>query len=318
MSRPGAGRHGVDGRVPPSGPAASAPRRRLLAGASVLAAAAGSPCAAAAGVAEPSRSTFATSDGVHLSLLSIDAGGAGTPVLFVPGWCLPADLWLAQMRRLAADRPVHALDPRGQGESEVQDRGYGADRRADDLFEAIRRLGRPAIVVAWSLAGIELLHGLARRGEAGLAGVVLVDSSVGEGPAGRGDGVAAFRRALREDRGAALEGFARAIFRRPQPVARIEALAAAMTRVPLEASLDMLDWGLDRSRLRGAARGLRRPLLLAITAQYREQARLHAAARPATRVELFEDAGHALFDDEPERFATMLAGFAALVDRAPR
>lgn len=324
-----------------SGEPSSGTRRRLLAGACALTA---SPSAHAAGESAalrpggsaletatfdsstgslppdaplPRRSTVLTGDGVRLSMLTIDAGAeaAGVPVLFVPGWCLPADLWLPQMRRLARARPVHALDPRGQGESEVPTLGYEADRRADDLFDAIGAIGRPVIVVAWSLAGIELLHGLPRRGDTGLAGVVLVDASVGEGPAGRGEGVAAFRQSLREDRAAALSQFARALFRRPQPAARIDALAGTMARVPLEASLGMLDWGLDRARLRQAARGLRCPVLLAITPQYREQARLHAAARPATRIELFQDAGHALFDDAPERFATMLAGFAAAVDQ---
>jgi pimeloyl-ACP methyl ester carboxylesterase len=44
--------------------------------------------------------------------------------------------------------------------------------------------------------------------------------------------------------------------------------------------------------------------------QYREQARLHSEARPKTRVELFEEAGHALFVDEPERFNRVLDSFS--------
>lgn len=297
----------------PGGPVAlSQPRSPASAtpGAGGSAAAAPSPSPSLS----PLRRRHATRDGVRLSLLSAGADRPGTPVLFVPGWSMPAELWLAQMARLQDTRPVSALDPRGQGESEAPAGGYGADRRAADLFEVLAGLGRPAIVVAWSLAGIELLHGLPTHKDDAIAGVMLVDSSVGEGPAGRGDGVAAFRRRLTENRAAALAEFARAIFRRPQPPERIDALVEAMTRVPLEASLEMLDWGLPRERLRAAARGLRRPLRLAITPQYREQARLHAAARPATRVEVFEDAGHALFDDAPERFAALLARFCAEVD----
>jgi len=305
------------------------PSRRQLIGAAAIAAAAlrggrvahaqpAPPASAQPGSAspdaEPQRRQHATSDGVQLSLLSAGADRPGTPVLFVPGWSMPAELWRPQMARLQDTRPVAALDPRGHGESEAPAGGYGADRRAADLFEVLAGLARPAIVVAWSLAGIELLHGLPTHGDGAIAGVMLVDSSVGEGPAGRGDGVAAFRRRLGENRAAALADFARAIFRRPQSAARIDALVAAMSRVPLDASLEMLDWGLPRERLRATARGLRRPLRLAITPQYREQARLHAAARPATRVEVFEEAGHALFDDAPERFAALLARFCAEVD----
>lgn len=262
------------------------------------------------------RHALTTTDGVRLSMLHAAGPAAGrTPVLFVPGWCLPAELWRPQLERIAAERPAWALDPRGQGESDIPGHGYDADRRAADLFEALASLPAPAILVAWSLAGIETLHGLPRHGEGRIAGLVLVDSSLGEGPPGNGAGVAGFRAALRADRDEALTGFARAIFARPQPAARIDGLVGQMRRVPLEASLSMLDWGLPRERLRAAARGLRRPLLAAITPQYRGQARAHAAARPATRVEVFERAGHALFDDEPDRFAALLAGFAARIDR---
>jgi pimeloyl-ACP methyl ester carboxylesterase len=37
---------------------------------------------------------------------------------------------------------------------------------------------------------------------------------------------------------------------------------------------------------------------------------LHSEARPKTRVELFEEAGHALFVDEPERFNRVLDSFS--------
>lgn len=306
--------------IPAPGPLQDPTRRAMVAAAGVAVATHATAQQSALPVppaAEPPvRISRTTLDGVRLSLLSAGAALPGAPVLFVPGWSMPAELWLTQMARFDGLRPVFALDPRGHGESEAPSGGYGADRRAADLFEVLQGLGRPAIVVAWSLAGIELLHGLPTHGDAAIAGVLLVDSSLGEGPAGRGGGVAAFRSRLREDRPAALAEFARAIFRRTQPQARIDALVAAMSRVPLEGSLEMLDWGLSRDRLRAAARGLRRPLRLAITPQYREQARLHAAARPATRVEVFEDAGHALFDDAPDRFAALLATFCAEVDAA--
>ena len=256
------------------------------------------------------RSTLRTSDGVNLSLLSAGVASPATPLLFVPGWSMPADLWTPHLLHAARSRPAWALDPRGQGESEIAASGYDADRRAADLFEALAMLRRPVIVVAWSLAGIELLHGLPRNDAQQLAGVVLVDSSLGEGPASSGAGTAAFRQRLRDDRDGMLDEFARAIFRQPQPEERITQLVAAMRRVPLDASLQMLDWGLKRERLRAAARALRCPLLLAITPQYREQARLHRAARPATEVELFEDAGHALFADAPARFDALIDGFA--------
>ena len=265
---------------------------------------------------QPSRHDVLTSDGVRLSYLSCGTPSQRLPMLFVPGWCMPAELFRAHLIHFAPTRSVFALDPRGHGESDTPESGYDADRRARDLFEFIRRFKRPPIVVAWSLSGIEMLHGLHRFGPAAMSALALVDSSLGEGPAGSGDGIEAFRTQLRTDREATLAGFARAIFRTEQSDEQIDSLVRAMAHVPLEPSLSMLDYRLPREALRNAARGFNKPLLVAITPQYREQARLHREARPQTRVELFEDAGHALFADQPERFNALLESFASEVEAA--
>lgn len=256
------------------------------------------------------RRGFRTTDGVRLSWLAGGASSKLDPLLFLPGWCMPADIFMPQLKAFSSSRTVWALDPRGQGESEIAEQGYDADRRARDLFEFLGQLRRAPIVVAWSLAGIEMLHGLKRFGDTRLKALVLVDSSLGEGPAGNGEGVAAFRAALSNDRTATLEGFAQAIFRTPQPPEQIAHLVDAMARVPLEASQSMLDYRLPREQLRQTARRFGKPLMVTCIPQYREQARLHSEARPQTRVELFEEAGHALFADEPERFNRVLDSFS--------
>jgi microsomal epoxide hydrolase len=260
------------------------------------------------------RASFPTSDGVRLSYLHAERPGA-RPIVFVPGWCLTADIWQRQLEFFARTHAVYALDPRGQGESEVPAGGYTADRRAADLHEFLQRLPRPAVVVAWSLAGLESLQLVQRFGTRRIAALALVDSSVGEGPASRGDGSAAFRQRLREDRAAALNDFAAAIFRRPPPQAEVARLAEAMQRMPLGASLALLDYGLPREHWRAIARGLRRPLLYAYTPQYAPQAKLLKAARPATTLAPFDDAGHALFADAPEQFNGELTRFLASLPR---
>jgi microsomal epoxide hydrolase len=260
------------------------------------------------------RASFPTSDGVRLSYLHAERPGA-RPIVFVPGWCLPADIWQRQLEFFARTHAVYALDPRGQGESEVPAGGYTADRRAADLHEFLQRLPRPAVVVAWSLAGLESLQLVQRFGSRRIAALALVDSSVGEGPASRGDGSAAFRQRLREDRAAALNDFAAAIFRRPPPQAEVARLAEAMQRMPLDASLALLDFGLPREHWRAIARGFRRPLLYAYTPQYAPQAKLLKAARPATTLAPFDDAGHALFADAPEQFNGELTRFLASLPR---
>jgi microsomal epoxide hydrolase len=260
------------------------------------------------------RAAFRTGDGVRLSYLHGGPAG-GRPIVFVPGWCLPADLWQPQLAYFARAHPVYALDPRGQGESEVPAAGYTADRRAADLYEFLQQLPQPAVLVAWSLAGLESLQLVHLFGAQPVAALALIDSSVGEGPAPQGDGSAAFRQRLREDRPAALREFAAAIFRQPPPEAELARLAEAMQRMPLDASLALLDYGLPRAHWRAIARGLRKPLLYACTPQYATQAKRLKAARPATVLAPFEHAGHALFVDAPERFNGELARFVAALPR---
>lgn len=261
-----------------------------------------------------SRASFRSSDDVRLSY--VHGGRAGCrPIVFVPGWCLAADIWLAQLEAFADAAAVYALDPRGQGQSDAPIEGYTADRRAADLHEFLQRLPQPAVVVAWSLAGLEALQLAHRFGTRRLAALVLVDSSVGEGSAGRGDGTAALKQRLREDRSAALREFAAAIFLRRPPEVEIERLAESMQRMPFDASLDLLAYPQLREHWRAVARSFRRPLLYAFTPQYAPQARLLKQARPTTVLATLSDAGHALFVDAPERFHDELARF---IDTLPR
>src|ERR1051325_9324049 len=139
------------------------------------------------------RRTFRTSGGVRLSVL--EAGvrhrDDGAPALaFIPGWCMPAEIWRRQLEALAARHHTLALDPRGQGKSDVPTKGYTAERRAADIDEFLRPLSR-VVLVGWSLGAIEALQYLDMFGAEKIAGLVLVDSSVGEEPApARGSGFA--------------------------------------------------------------------------------------------------------------------------------
>ena len=245
-------------------------------------------------------------------------------VLLVPGWSMPASIWRRQMALPGAGvAAIVAMDPRGQGQSDVPGGGFTIDRRADDLHEVISNLlaqsghSRPRLVlVAWSLGALEALHYLHRHGEEGIAGLVLVDSSIGEGPAPARqgeDGATAnsFADELRRDRRTALKNFMNAIFRRPQPQAELDELTDAALRMPLEASLALFPGKLPREHWQSATRRFSKPLLFAVTPQFAAQAASLRKKRPATQVELFPQAGHALFVDEPERFNQLLAAFIA-------
>jgi len=263
---------------------------------------------------EIKSTSFVTSDGARLRVLeSCPAGdkpsASRAPVIaFVPGWSMPASIWRDQLQALAARYCVAALDPRGQGESEVPAGGYDIGRRAEDVRDFLARYPR-VLLVGWSLGALECLEHVGRHGVGHIEGLVLVDSSVGEDPPPPPG--ANFIEALKKDRRAALEEFAREMFRAPRPDAEIAALVEAAQRMPLEASLSLFPRALPREHWRKLARGFPGPLLYVVTPLFAEQAKTLQQNRPQTRIAVFEDAGHALFVDEPAKFNSLLADFAA-------
>ncbi len=275
---------------------------------------AGGQAIAASTVAPEIKSTsFVTSDGVRLHVLEACPQGAATtpaarsPVIaFVPGWSMPAAIWREQLISLGATHCVAALDPRGQGESDVAPDGYTIERRAEDLREFVARYPR-VVLVAWSLGALEALEYVNRYGYAALEALVLVDSTVGEDtapPSGSG-----FLDALKADRRATMEDFVSGIFSTERPEAELAALTDSALRMPLEASLSLFPRTLSREHWRSIARGFPKPLLYVVSAQFAEQAQTLQQHRPATQVAIFEDAGHALFVDEAERFNALLEQF---------
>ncbi len=265
---------------------------------------------------------FTTTDGVKLHVLEacppgLSMDGASPVIAFVPGWSMPASVWHGQLRALGATHCVAALDPRGQGESEIAEEGYNVERRAIDVQEFLMRYRR-VVLVGWSLGALEVLECIHRHGLATVDGLVLVDSSVGEEPApvtGPGPG---FREKLRADRAKALDEFVREIFAATRDEAEIDALIRSALRMPLEHSLSLFPSAVPRTHWRDIAWTFPKPLLYAVSAQFAEQAQSLQRNRPATQIEIFENAGHALFADEAARFNALLSQFVHAVITASK
>jgi microsomal epoxide hydrolase len=269
------------------------------------------------------HTSLITSDGVRLHVIEAGVDRPGQPVvLFVPGWSLPASIWMAQIEALSSTHRVAAIDPRGQGDSEVASGGYTTERRAQDLYELIYQY-RSVVLVTWSLGSLEALKYLRTWGDSKVSGLVIVDSSVGEQsvpvmlqnppppepprPPGR---QLSFTEELRIDRVKALDDFMHDIFKTPQPAETLLAYRNIALRMPLEASLSIFPGNrIPREQWHSTVMAFAKPLLYAVTPQFAGQAVSLKAHRPSTQIEIFERAGHALFVDEPERFSTLLEGF---------
>jgi microsomal epoxide hydrolase len=201
---------------------------------------------------------------------------------------------------------VLALDPRGQGESELTASGYHIDRRADDIAEFIAPYA-PVTLVGWSLAALEVLQCVHRHGEGQVNGVVLVDSAVGQLPGLPENDT--FRNALRQDRDKAVSGFVREMYARPPADDEIARITREATRMSLADSLALFPSHLPSEHWRSVLEKFSKPLLYVVTPRLKPQADKLRERRPATRTEIFEGAGHILFADEPARFNALLAEF---------
>lgn len=258
--------------------------------------------------AQPIRRSFQTTDGVTLSFL--EAGSehmSEINIVLVPGWLMPGRIWQNQINDFSRTYHTLAFDPRGQGESEVASSGYTAERRATDLNELLLKRSN-VLLIGWSLGGIEALQYVHMFGADHLAGLVLVDSSVGEEPAPGSSG--GFKDNLRRDRDKTLREFMGAIFAKPRPEQELAELVRSAKRMPIEDSLALLDYPFERAHWRNIVRRFQKPLLYVVTPQYEQQAANLKKNRPGTQVELFKKAGHALFVDESQRFNAVIRKFA--------
>ena len=259
---------------------------------------------------QTTRHALVTSDGVTLSVLESGqdhAKKSQLKVALIPGWSMPATIWQNQLEQFGRRYHTLALDPRGQGESQVPIDGFTAERRATDIKEFLEPLSN-VLLVGWSLGALEALQYVHMFGADRLAGLVLVDSSVGEEPEPPPGGT--FLQSLRDDRDKTLAGFVRAIFKSPRSAAEVAVMVQGAKRMPVESSIALLSYPFVRTHWKEIAHGFKKPLLYIVTPQFEAQAGNLRKNRPGTQVEIFKDAGHALFVDEPTRFNELILRFA--------
>ena len=102
--------------------------------------------------------------------------GQGQPIVFSHGWPLSADDWDTQMSFfLAKGFRVIAHDRRGHGRSSQGATGHDMDHYADDLAALTQHLDlKDAVHVGHSTGGGEVVHYIARHGEARVAKAAII------------------------------------------------------------------------------------------------------------------------------------------------
>jgi non-heme chloroperoxidase len=248
---------------------------------------------------------FTASDGARLHYT--ESGPPGAPILvFVPGWTMPGWIFALQQQVFDKTYQVVLFDPRGQGISEITPGGYDQDRRGADIGELLARLPGKIVLVGWSLGVLDALAYIHQSGGFRLAGLVLIDNSVGENPP-----PLAYRSAPRPalSRDAAMRAFVAGMFHTRQSPAYLDRLTAVALRVPPADAEALLNYDVPRSYWKAALLSTDMPVLYVVRPHLQAQADHLLIDRPNTSIAVFSTAGHALFVDDANRFDTLMEHF---------
>jgi non-heme chloroperoxidase len=247
---------------------------------------------------------FMTSDGVRLHYRS---KGAGRPIVFVPGWTMPGEIWEPQIREFSPRYRTIALDPRAQGSSEMTGEGLFNGRRGRDVRELLEHLNLSDVVlVGWSMGVREVLTSIGESGTARIGAIALVEGDlwVQGDPASRMEMV----RRLQADRKSFTRDFVRGMYVQPQTQEYFDRVTEMSMKTPTSAAATLMvasAVGPDTDMRQYFAK-IDKPLLYVGVLAKRAQTEALKAAVPSARIELLDGAGHALFVDQAERFNALL------------
>ncbi len=252
---------------------------------------------------------FKTSDGVRLHYL--EAGpAAGHIVVLIPGWTMPAWIFDRQIADLSAQFHVIAFDPRSQGGSDIAPTGHDHVRRGQDIAELLAQLAPDRVLlVGWSLGVLDSLAYLHGSGDSRIAGLVLIDNSIGEeppppAPKNRLPGP---KLTWKQD----MTRFVTGMFARKPPQPWLDRLIEACLKTPEPAARALLAYPVPRSFWKDAVYSTSKPVLYIVRPKFAGQAANLAAHHANAESVVLRDLGHALFVDDAPGFDRRLRDFAA-------
>jgi non-heme chloroperoxidase len=252
-----------------------------------------------------------TSDGVRIHYLE---AGSGRPIVFIPGWTMPAWIWQKQIDEFSKHYHVIAVDPRSQGESDKPNYGHLPEIRSRDYKELVDQLGlKQPVLVGWSMGCGELIKYAEQFGTDNVGGLVLVDGFLSDKPSPEMFiGISGWMNQLQLDRQKQADAFVRTMYKKPQPEDYLKRVIDASAQVPADTAAvliyDMLavkDFSAGLERVKTA-----RPLLFMYQPESQPSADyLKSKLGDKVQLERFDGDGHALFVDDPDKFNHVLEEF---------
>jgi len=260
---------------------------------------------------------FRTSDGAQIHYIEVGETSR-PPILLIPGWTMPASIWRPQLEGLGRKYHVIAVDPRSQGESDTPSDGNYPERRSRDFEELMDHLQlRDVTMVGWSMGVPETLVYANQFGTSRLRALVLVDGFVALDPKDS-QLQAAFAGMLKQaqlDRLKWTEAFVRSMYRKPQSEEYLHGVIRASLRTPTNTAVTLMENMANMGDLSPVLAKLDKPVLFVYEPQLGATAQIVKTKIPSALVENFEDAGHALFVDDAERFNKLVDEFVTAAHR---
>jgi pimeloyl-ACP methyl ester carboxylesterase len=287
--------------------------------------------AGAAHCADEFKASWVTaSDGIRLSVREY-GNLQGPAIVFVHGI---AQSQLSFGRQVHSDlaKKYHLItyDLRGHGESDkpVKEEAYVNGRRmSDDLRSVMAATGaHQPVLVGWSLGGIIVAQYLSDYGDGDISGVNFVGARIAKPPGqnARMPGARYVRTMLSknlETNIRATANFVRACVTAPLAPEDFELMLGYNMSSPVFARVATLKWS-GGTDFAAALPRIKVPVL--ISHGRRDQVISPAVAEeagriiPTAKVSWYEDAGHALFFEDPARFNAELAAFVDAAGAAKR
>jgi non-heme chloroperoxidase len=258
---------------------------------------------------------FKTSDAIRIHYIEV---GSGQPIVFIPGWTMPAWIWQKQIDEFSKKYHVIAVDPRSQGESDKPPYGHLPETRTRDYKELVDHLGlKQPVLAGWSIACGELVKYVEQFGTDNAGGLVLVDGLLyAKASPEMFSGWSARMNQLQHDRQKYSDDFVRSMFKRPQAADYLKRVIDASIQTPADTAVVLIYNMLAVKDFSGGFARINRPVLFAYQPSTQAGADfLKSKLGDKVRLERFDDDGHALFVDNPEKFNRVLEEFMQSLPR---
>lgn len=251
------------------------------------------------------------SQGSKIHYISNTYDSKKSTLLFIPGVMMPGWIWEKQLSYFADKYNVVAIDPRSQGQSELATEGHYALSIAKDIKNVIDILGlKDVILIGWSLGVAEVVNYAVHFGTDNLKGLVLVDGIVGMDPSlPFYKSTVNYWTELQTDRVGKTKEFIKLIFKKPQSEDFIKRLTESAMRTPTNTVMAYLE-NFILQDFRPLLPLITYPtLIVTVPGPRLSYIKNMQKTIPNAEIEIYDDAAHTLFVDQPDKFNQSLEKF---------